>query len=86
MAIAFSSDTRLREDEAVPGTTRKQIGISIPVPARFHSFSKDRNITLIKTKFYGQGNIQIHVPGRYRIAVISFFSEGIAMAVRDNEG
>ena len=40
MAIAFSSDTRLREDEAVPGTTRKQIGISIPVPARFHSFQK----------------------------------------------
>ena len=54
------------KDEAVQGTTRKQFGISILIPTRLYSFQK-QNITLIKTKFYGQGNIQIHVPGRYRI-------------------
>jgi len=36
----FSSDTQLWENEAVQGTTRKQIGISIPVPARLHPFQK----------------------------------------------
>jgi len=28
------------KDEAVQGTTKRQIGISIPVPARFHPFQK----------------------------------------------
>lgn len=43
--LPFSSDTRLREDEAVQGTTRKQFGISIPIPARFHSSPSKSNIT-----------------------------------------
>lgn len=73
------------KDEFVQGTIKRQIGISIPVPVRFHSSSSKSNITLIKTRFYGQGNIQIHVPGRYRIPVIRFFSEGITMAVRNND-
>lgn len=83
--LPFSSDTRLREDEAVQGTTKKADWYFHPDSCTVLSLSNNSNITFIKTKFYGQGNIQIHVPVRNCIILFQVFRPCDAMAVRNND-